>query len=140
MDGPNATADEVRVGWTLGQASVEVGLFATPVVAITLVGAFTWRPTVLWFAVGGWAGLSLGLGESRATEGITIVRWPYPSSTLDKVTTIIGYNGVLGLGILVSTIAWLAPRWFIIGMIVSFFLPLWLLKHIRVILALGEPE
>lgn len=139
-DDSNATADEVSIGQALGRASIEVGLFAVPVVVVAVVGAFTWRPTVLWLAVCGWVGLSLSLGGSRATERITVVRWSHPSSTVDKVTTAIAYNGVLGLGILVSTIAWLVTHWFIIGVIVAAVMPIWLLKHIRVVLALTKPE
>lgn len=139
-DDPNATADEDCLSRALGQASVEVGLFALPVVIIALVGAFMWQPTVLWLAVCAWAGLSLSLGGSRAAERVTVVRWPHPSSTLDKATSVIAYNGVLGLGILMSTIAWLATRGFIIGVIVAAVLPVWFLKHIRTILALTEPE
>jgi hypothetical protein len=138
MDGPNATADEVHVGRALGQASLEVGLFAVPAVAIALIGAFVWRPAVLWLAVCGWVGLSLSLGKSRATEGIAIVRWPSPSSLPNKVTSAIAYNGTLSLGIFVSTIVWLGTRRFIIGMIVAAILPVWLLKHIQAILALDE--
>lgn len=138
IDNLDATADEVRVGQALGQASLEVGLFTTPVVAITLVGAFMWRPAVLWLAMCGWAGLSVGLGKSRATEGITIIRWPCPSSVPDKAVSAIAYNSTLSLGILVSTIAWLGTRRFMIGVIVAAVLPAWLLKHIQTILALDR--
>lgn len=145
MDGPptdnsDETKSGVPVSQSLRQACIEVGWFAAPVGVIALIGAFTWRPTVFWLAICGWAGLSLGIGRSRASEGLTIIRWPHPSSTLDKVTTAIAYNGVLGLGTLVSTIAWLATRWFIIGVVVATVMPVWLLKHIRIILELSEPE
>lgn len=137
-DDLNATTDKLYIGRSLRQASIEVGLFAVPVIVVALVGAFMWRPTVFWLIVCGWAGLSLSLAGSRATERITIVRWPRPSSTLDKATAIIAYNGVLGLGIIVSTIAWMATRWLVVGAIIAIVAPVWLLKHIRVILALSE--
>lgn len=140
MDDSKATPDEVRVDRVLGRTSVEVGLFAAPVVVVSLIGVFVWRPAVFWLAICAWAGLSLSLGGSRATERITLVRWPCPSSTADKATTVIAYNGVLGLALLVSTIAWLATRWFIVGVVAAVVIPVWLLKHIRVILALSEPE
>ena len=140
MDDPNATTDEVRAGRVLGQTSAEVGLFAAPILIVALIGAFVWRPAVFWLAICEWAGLSLGLGGSRATERITLVRWPHPSSTLDKVTTVIAYNGVLGLALPVGIVAWLATRWFIIGVTAAVVLPVWLLKHIRFLLALSEPK
>ena len=58
----------------------------------------------------------------------------------DKVTAVIAYNATIGLGIVVGIFAWLTTRWFPIGVIVAAILPVWLLKHIRFILALGESE
>lgn len=139
-DNSDETANKLGVSRALGQASVEVGSFAAPVMVIALAGVFTWRPAVFWLTICGCAGLSLSLSASRATEGITIIRWPHPSSMPDKVTTVIAYNATIGIGTIVSTVAWLTTDWFLIGVIVAAILPLWLLKHIRVILTLDESE
>ena len=123
------------------RVSGEVGLFGAPVFLLAGFGAIEWRPVVFWLALCGWASLSLGLGGSRASGRITLVRWSRPSSTLDKATTVMAYNGVLGIGTVVGIFAWAATHWLVIGGIVATLAPLWLLKHIQFFLELEEiPE
>jgi len=111
----------VGAGLVLG-----VSLFSLPIV---LLG---------WFG-SGLAGLIIALSASRTSKSdYSLVQWPRPQTPGDILINGIAYNSVVLLGTVLAQVVWLASNSPLFGVGIGVILPLWFLKHIHLLVFLGE--
>ena len=133
-----AAATAIR---SIGTTAVEIARFVLPI-AIGF-GVLIWRldlqyPTVSWFLLG-WGSLAIGvgLGRSDATR-FGIAEWSRSGDQADRVTLVVAANGVLVLSVVITEVVWQVTGRPFVSAGLAILLPVWYLKHIRVILALDS--
>ena len=126
---------------SIGTTAVEIARFVLPI-AIGY-GVLIWRldlqyPTVSWFLLG-WGSLAIGvgLGRSDATR-FGIAEWSRSDDPADRVTLVIAANGVLVLSVVITEVGWQVTGRPFVSAGLAIVLPIWYLKHVRVILALDS--
>ncbi|MDT3436889.1 MULTISPECIES: hypothetical protein [Halobacteriales] len=67
-----------------------------------------------------------------------LVDWPRPATTVDVAVNGIAYNSVLVLGIGLAQVVWIASDNILLGVAIGAILPSWFLKHIHLLVFLGE--
>ncbi len=117
----------VAITFPLGASLVlGVSLFSLP---IALLG---------WFG-SGLAGLMVALSASRTSKSdYSLVQWPRPQTMGDILINGIAYNSVVLLGTILAQVVWLASKSTLLGVGIGVILPLWFLKHVHLLVFLGE--
>ena len=119
--------------------AVAIGFFMLPIALGVVV--LIWQldlqyPTVSWFLLG-WGSLAIavGLGRTHATQ-FGIANWSRSDDPADRVTLAAASNGVLVLSVIITEVVWQATDRPLLSAVLAIALPIWYLKHVRVILAL----
>lgn len=135
------TQHDIR-GDVVGRYTVlEVTVLASPslVSLVSGVWVFSWPRTLLvWFACGlGVLVLAVVSGRTSAIR-YSLLEWPQSETKADIAASTIAYNGVLALGIVLGQIAWSVSNNRLLATSIGALLPLWFLKHLRLLVFLEE--
>lgn len=117
----------------IGRVLTEIVLLTAPigfgVVVAVSIGTIP-DITIRWL-LSGWSGLAVAVWSGRESSlPTTLVEWPRPQTAVDILTATIAYHGVLGLGVLVSGIAWGITNSTLLAFVLAAVLPVWFLKHL----------
>jgi len=117
-----------------------VAITSPSLVAIAIATAvFTWPPTILGWFICGSLGLLIAVTSGRTSAiKFSLIEWPRPETNGDVAVNAIAYNGVLIIGTALDQILWTASNSLLLTVGVGAILPLWFLKHIRLVAFLDE--
>ena len=121
--------------------SVELATISSPSLIFLTVGTvgFSWPSTVLWWLSCGLLGLLIAVGSDRtATIGYSLIDWPRPETKGDIAVSGIAYNSVLIIGTALAQVIWGVSNSLLLAASTGTFLPFWFLKHIHLLVFLGE--
>lgn len=119
----------------------ELATITSPTTVILVLGVvlFSFPLRLLGWLSCGLLGLLAAVASGRMSNiNYGLVDWPRPATTVDVAVNGIAYNSVLVLGIGLAQVVWIASDNILLGVAIGAILPSWFLKHIHLLVFLGE--
>lgn len=91
-----------------------------------------------WFVTGMFVLIIVVASGRTSTIDYSLVKWPRPETVGDLIINGIAYDSVLVLGVGLAQMVWIASDNVLLSGGIAAILPIWFLKHIRLLVFLGE--
>ena len=119
----------------------ELAVITSPITTILVLGVvfFSFPLILLGWLSCGLLGLLVIMASGRTSNiSYSLVNWPRPETIGDVAINGTAYNSVLVLGISLAQVVWIASDKILLGVGIGAILPCWFLKHIHLLVFLGE--
>ena len=133
------TPYDVRRNMLKRYTPLEVTALASPSLVSLVYGVwiFSWPRTLLVWSVCGLVVLVLAVVSGRTSAiAYSLLEWPRPEIKSDVAASMVAYNGVLTLSIVLGQIAWNVSNNLLLATGIGALTPLWFLKHLRLLVFL----